>query len=129
MINYDKWIEMLYSNLAIYNWKDKEFIIFACLSYYENTYAFGINIPKEEKTYYISMVYPEILASYNENNIDKKSINKLIDYLNTTTIWNDIIYFMNKCIKSDELIIGKTKVSIDLSKIPANPPDYRKILD
>jgi hypothetical protein len=128
MIDYNKWIEMLYSNLAIYNWENKEFIIFACLSYYKNIYAFGINIPNENKAYYISMTSPEILSSYDGDSISKKNVNILINYLNTTSIWNDIKYFMSKCIESDNLIIGKTKVSIDLSKIPDIPPDYSKLV-
>ncbi len=128
MTDFYEWTDMLYSNLGFEEYNDdKTFIIFSCVSMYKNTYAFGLNLPDKNKCFYISMISPEILTSYKNQNIDKEDIDRLVNKLNTTDIWKTIISYMYKCIKNESFT--KDDASIEFEKIPSTPPDYRKILE
>lgn len=123
-MNYADWEEMVYTTTPIEHQPFENIRIFGYITMIKNVYAFGINVC-DTNLYVLSMTSPECIASFNSSPITKDIIDKIMSVIDD--LWYDIIDSIKKCIKSDSLT--EDYVSIDLSKIPNSPPDYRKILD
>ena len=123
-MDYADWEEMVYTTTPIEYQPFENIRIFGYITMIKDIYAFGINTC-DTNLYVLSMTSPECIASFNNNPITKDIIDKIMSIIDN--FWFDIIDSIKKCIESDSLT--EDYVSIDLSKIPNSPPDYRKILE
>lgn len=127
MMSIKEWEEYHYSNLPIYKQPVDRLRIMGYISLKKNTYAFGINVLDKNLWFYLSMTSPEILVKYGNDNIDRKDIEDIMYAISDCNLWPDLILSIVYCAKSDKLT--KKFASIDITKIPITPPDYRKILE
>lgn len=122
MMTIEEWENWHYSNLPIYKQPIDRIRIFGYVSLRKDTYAFGVNVLDKDLCFYLSMTAPEILVKYGNDNIDKKDIEDVIMAIDYYNLWYALILSIVYCIKSDKLT--EEIASIDIFKIPVNPPDY-----
>lgn len=127
MMSIDEWEKYHYSNLPIFKQPVDRLRIMGCISLLKDTYAFGVNILDKDLWFYLSMTSPEVLVKYGKDEIDKKDIDDVMYAISDCNLWPDLILSIVYCAKSDKLT--KKYASIDITKIPVQPPDYRKILE
>ena len=127
MMTIEEWEYWHYTNLPIFKQPIDRIRIIGYVSTKKDTYAFGVYVLDKDLCFYLSMTSPEVLVKYGTDNIDKKDIDDVIIAIDYYNLWYALILSIIYCIKSDNLT--ESNASIDIFKIPSEPPDYRKILD
>lgn len=123
----DEWEKYHYSNLPIFKQPVDRLRIMGYISLLKDTYAFGVNVLDKDLWFYLSMTSPEVLVKYGKDEIDRKDIDDIIYAISDCNLWPDLILSIVYCAESDKLT--KKYASIDITKIPVQPSDYRKILE